>query len=126
MPEESEKDMIKISQYDNTIDSRDVIGRINELEGTKDAVEQKELCELRALATEAEGCSTEWCDGAILVRDFYFKRYAEELAYAICNLDRTDQTWPLNCIDWWSVAEDLLEDYADVTFRECVFFIRAV
>ena len=126
MTEESEKDMINISPYNNTIDSRDVIARIKELEVARDAVDGVELRELLALAAEAEDCCSEWRTGAILVHDFYFERYAEELAYAICNLDRTAQPWPLNCIDWRRAAEDLLEDYADVTFRECVFFIRAV
>jgi hypothetical protein len=67
--------------------------------------------ELRALEalTEDAGGTSDWDYGATLIRDSYFKEYAEELANAI----DSRQLWPACCIDWEEATE---QDYTRIEF----------
>lgn len=115
----------EITNYDDTIDSRDVIERIEELEDLdeRDEDEEEELRDLKALAKEAEG-SPDWEHGEQLIRDSYFKEYAEELAEDIGAVDR-DAKWPMNCIDWEQAARELKQDYFSVEFGGIDYWIRS-
>lgn len=70
----------EINNSDDVIDSRDVIARIEELEGmdSRDDDEAAELATLQSLASDGEGYS-DWKYGAQLVRDSYFEDHAREL-----------------------------------------------
>lgn len=133
----------EITKYDDVIDSRDVIARIEELEnerselvdaveeaGTNDAVvewdnsdEAHELATLRALADEAEGYSGDWKYGATLVRDSYFETYAQEFAEEIGAIPDNAQ-WPCTCIDWEQAARELQMDYTSVEFDGVTYWVR--
>ncbi len=67
-----------------------------------------------AMAEEAEGYC-EWKDGATLIRDSYFKEYAQELAEDTGAINK-DARWPTNCIDWEEAASELKQDYTEVDF----------
>ena len=87
-----------------------------------EASEFEELEALRKLVSEAEG-SPDWEYGEILIRDSYFKTYAQDLAED-CGLLSDSQTWPGRCIDWWKAAEELQMDYFSVDFAGVEYWIR--
>jgi hypothetical protein len=152
-----------ISNFDDVIDSRDVIARIEELEEMKqslvDAItelheernedsdeeavealkeieiferdleawdeseEGEELKILKALAEEGEG-SPDWEYGEVLIRDSYFKEYAQELAED-CDMIPSGIRWPCTCIDWEQAAEELQQDYFRIDFGGVDYWISS-
>lgn len=116
----------EISNTDDIIDSRDVIARIEALKSERDAAENSgeasELEALEALASKAEG-SPDWNYGVTLIRDSYFRDYAEQLADDIGAIDR-NANWPVNCIDWDEAAGQLKMDYFQVDFGGVTYWIR--
>ena len=107
-----------ISEYDDMIDVRDVIARVEHLEqlrqpgpidlGDDNETAQDdlfaELASLESLLSDLEGNGgdEEW-RGAwypiTLIRESYFETYARELAEDIGAIN-SEATWPNNCIDW--------------------------
>ena len=123
--------MTDVSNTDDIIDSRDVIARIEELEAEYDAEafeenldddEREELLSLKTLAEEAENCCS-WEDGATLISENYFTRYAEQYAEDIGAVG-TENQWPLQHIDWEAAASDLQSDYSSVDFDGITFWVR--
>ena len=138
----------EITKYDDIIDSRDVIARIEELEGerdsqadptgpedTADAIaarvaewdasdEGTELKALQALASEAEGYAADWQYGEALIRDSHFEEYAQQLADDICSTPTIAIQWPYTCIDWAQAARELQQDYTAVSFSGVTYWIR--
>ena len=116
----------EISNYDDIIDSRDVIARIEELDALTDAEittdEVNELTILRALAEQGEDVE-DWQHGATLIRDSYFEEYAEQLAEEL-DLIPADATWPATCIDWEQAARELRMDYTSVEFGGVTYWVR--
>lgn len=123
-----------ISNSDDVIDSRDVIERIAELEQQEspdegdehtplDDEERAELDSLRKLADEASGCAPDWQYGECLIRDSYFKDYAQQLADDLGAVD-LQAAWPCNCIDWDRAARELQRDYTGVDFDGVTYWIR--
>jgi predicted nuclease with TOPRIM domain len=133
------------------IDSRDVIKRLEELEAVKENMEEAqaalaedldneelqeetddaqqdyedikdELEALEALAEEASG-SPGWSYGETLIRESYFKEYAQELADDIGAID-SNVVWPVNCIDWEEAASQLSQDYTKVDYDGVTYLIR--
>ena len=153
------------TKYDDVIDSRDVIARIEELEeratdaarleelsdcvwrlsdepgnglsqdeqderaalqkhaGPLTPDEVEELSRLRALRDEASQYADDWEHGEVLIRDSYFKDYAQELAEE-CDMIPADAKWPLTCIDWDQAARELRMDYTSVDFDGVTYWIR--
>lgn len=117
-----------IDNTDDVIDSRDVIERISELRA---AAEGDELSvpgtlELAALLRLQSQCDAfdDWEHGLGLVRDSYFKTYAQELADDIGAVDRNAK-WPMNCIDWEQAARELQHDYTSVDFDGVTYRVRS-
>lgn len=159
--------MATIDKYQDVIDSRDIIERIEELQAERedlsnaideaskavdelpeDAIredrdaaaraldeansalatwdasdEADELRVLLALQDEAEG-SADWRHGEALIRDSYFKDYAQELAEDTGAIDR-NASWPNTCIDWDQAARELQMDYTSVEFDGVTYWIRS-
>jgi len=126
--------MTDITNMDDLIDSRDVIARIEEIEaeiedlvaeGKKpsDCDDIDELTALKSLAEDAEGYATDWSCGETLIRDSYFKEYAQELAEDIGAVD-SNTTWPNSCIDWDQAARELRMDYTGVDFGGVTYWVR--
>lgn len=82
----------------------------------------EELTALLKLQEEAEPYAADWTYGETLIRDSYFKQYAEELADDIGAIDR-NATWPLSCIDWDEAARQLQQDYTSVDFDGVTYWI---
>lgn len=108
----------------DVIDVRDIIARFEELEESGDC----ELSELRKLLAELEGTGgdEQWRGDwypVTLIRDSYFKSYAQDLAEDIGAIDR-DSKWPHNCIDWDHAARELQYDYTGVDVAGVTYYTR--
>ncbi len=119
----------EISNSDDIIDSRDVIARIEYLEGEVEGdnateEDQAELKALKALAEEGEQYAPDWTFGEGLIRNSYFTEYAEQLAEGIGTIDR-NASWPLSFIDWGAAAEALKQDYTSVDFDGVEYWMRS-
>jgi hypothetical protein len=93
------------------------------LEDWKEGEESSELFALRLLAEEAAGYAPDWKYGATLIRDSYFKKYAQEFASDCGLLDGT-ACWPATCIDWDEAARELQHDYTAVEFDGVTYWVR--
>jgi len=85
--------------------------------------EAAELKELLSLQDEAEDCG-DWKDGATLIKDSYFTEYAEQLADDLGYLNENPNRWPFNHIDWEAAAEELQQDYSQVSFFGDDYWVR--
>ena len=115
----------EIDNSQDMIDSRDVIARIEHLEGLdeRDESETDELKALLALQEEAEGYAPDWKYGAQLIRESCFTEYAQELAED-CGMIPKDNAWPCTCIDWEKAAGELRMDYTAVEFDGVTYLVR--
>lgn len=126
----------KVDNSIDILDSRDVMERIDELEGllidkltdveeSKVEVEEirRELDSLKKLQDGASTLSCGWDDGETLIRDSYFEDYAREFASDIGAVSK-DFSWPNNHIDWISAAEELKMDFVCVDFDGVDYWIR--
>ena len=124
-----------VDNWQDIIDSRDVIARIEELESEIEDAEsedspddelladlREELAPLQALASEGEGYY-DWQHGAILIRDSYFVEYARQLADD-CGMTRDSDKWPYTCIDWERAASELQQDYSCIDFDGVDYWVR--
>jgi antirestriction protein len=107
----------------DTIDSRDILARIDALENTTDPDDLAELTILESVAEESAGYAEDWIHGETLIRDSYFPTYARELADDIGALP-DDAAWPHTCIDWEKAARELQMDYTAVDFAGVTYWIR--
>ena len=144
-----------ISNTDNTIDSRDAIARIEELEQERanleseldnahddievgiaegtlkefdNSEEGQELTALKQLAEQAES-SPDWTYGETLINEDYFTQYIEELiddCYEIPKeFNSGEWPWRHMSIDYEAAAEEAKQDYMEVDFNGTTFLIRA-
>lgn len=128
-----------ISNFDDLINSRDVIERIETLSALRQAgpvdlgsdedneTDQDslfhELATLEALAAQGEAYAPDWEYGTGLIRDSYFETYAQELADDIGAVNK-DYGWPFTCIDWAQAARDLQQDYTSIDFDGVTYWVR--
>jgi hypothetical protein len=120
----------EISNYDDMIDSRDVIERIAELQlqaedgdALLDQDERIELAALVELAQQGEDAAADWLHGETLIRDSYFVEYAQQLAEDIGAIE-SEARWPAYCIDWEYAARELQMDYTPVEFDGVTYWVR--
>ena len=135
---------------DDVIDSRDVIARIEELEGElrdledaaddaaddsvrlaeitaeidawKTGEEGQELNALQALASEAADYADDWQHGATLISLDYWPTYAMEMVQDMRDLPRGIPSYIV--IDWKATADNLKADYTDVDFDGVTYLVR--
>ena len=117
-----------IDKYSDIIYLCDVIARVEELEDSTDAEEPEELKMLQDLLSElaGRGGGKQWRGDwypLTLIRDSYFKDYAQELADDIGAID-ANAKWPLSCIDWDQAVLELQMDYFSVEFDGVTFWSR--
>ncbi len=123
--------MCNINEYQDIMDSRDVMARIEELEELREGdlenfnetEEAEELKELLEFATYKGEYHPEWEHGVTLIRNSYFKDYAQELAEEIGAIDGSEN-WPCNCIDWEMAARELRIDYTSSEFGGITYWYR--
>lgn len=120
----------EVSNDDEIIDMRDVFARFEELrdQDERDEEEDAEFDSLSSLIGECKGnggdeqWQGDWYPGS-LIRDSYFRTYAEELADDIGAIDR-NASWPLSFIDWEAAADALKQDYTTVDFDGVEYWTR--
>lgn len=138
------------TNMDDIIDSRDVIARIDELEGElrdlEDAAddaaddsaraaeilaeihawrtgeEGQELAALQALAAEASQYADDWQHGATLVSLDYWPTYAMEMVRDMGDLPKNLPDYIV--IDWEATAGNLEVDYTEVDFGGVTYLVR--
>jgi len=125
--------MTTFSNSDDLIDVRDVIARFEELETQAesealDADDQTEFDSLKGFLDDLNGMGgdEQWRGDwypVSLIRDSYFKEYAQELADDIGAIDAS-ASWPCNCIDWDKAARELRMDYSSVEFDGVTYWTR--
>ena len=129
--------------YGSTIDSRDIIERIKELEAMKDSMQQdvdngktsgselalwlqgeeaEELNALIAFAEEASQYSSDWEYGETLIHEDYFVEYCMEMLKD-CGELPTNIPWYI-VIDEEATAENLKCDYAELEFDGQTYYMR--
>ncbi|MEQ6332992.1 hypothetical protein [Sphingobium sp. MK2] len=85
--------------------------------------EAEELKTLKAFRDELTDYCDDWSHGVTLIRDSYFKEYAEQLADDIGAING-DAKWPVNCIDWEKAARELQMDYTSGEFDGVTYWAR--
>jgi hypothetical protein len=88
-----------------------------------DIEEAAELASLRKLADQCAGYG-DWEHGEGLIRESYFKKYAQQLAEDCCEVP-ADLKWPYTCIDWDQAAQELMHDYTHVDFDGVTYLMRS-
>lgn len=130
--------MQETTSYDDIIDSRDVIARIDDLREESELLSDnasyddseisrddvtKELTALTDLAKQGEDYLEDWQYGVTLVRDSYFETYAQEFAEEL-DLIPANTAWPFTCIDWAQAARELQMDYTSVEYDGVTYWAR--
>jgi antirestriction protein len=110
------------------IDSRDIIARIEYLEGLdeEDPEREETADELKALLAfqeEAAGYCQDWNYGETLIRDTCFEDYARQLAEDVGAIP-DNLRWPCTCIDWERAARELRMDYTSAEFDGATYWFR--
>jgi len=134
---------ITISKYDDIIDIRDVIARVEHLRALRtpgpvdlgeddNAIAQDdlfaELTELESLLDDLRGnggdeqWEGDWYPGA-LIRDSHFRDHARDLAEDTGMLNESSR-WPYTCIDWDQAARELRMDYSSTEFNGTTYWYR--
>jgi len=127
----------QIDKFDDLIDVRDIIARVEELEEAvpqediDNLVESDDATELvgwRELLSDLVGTGGDekwrgdWYP-VTMIRDSYFRDYAQELAEDCGMLNDSDR-WPYTCIDWDRAARDLKMDYTGIDFDGVTYWVR--
>ena len=119
-----------VSNSDDLIDIRDVIEEFEELDDNenRDEDEQERWQELFDLLGDCigQGGDEQWRGDwypVTLIRDTYFRTYAEELADDIGAVAK-DAGWPSSFIDWEAAADALKQDYSIVTYGGVDYWTR--
>jgi hypothetical protein len=120
--------MSDIITTDDIIDVRDIIARVEDLESCPNEEEVAELATLTALLDELNGAGgdEQWRGDwypVTLIRDDYFRTYAQELAED-CGMIDANAVWPARCIDWAQAARELRMDYTSVTYAGVTYWTR--
>jgi len=134
---------VTISKYDDIIDIRDVIARVEHLRqlhtpgpvdlGEDDgAIDQDdlfaELADLEALLDDLSGnggdeqWNGDWYP-VTLIRDSHFRDYAQQFAEDVGAID-DNARWPCTCIDWDQAARELQMDYSATEFNGTTYWYR--
>ncbi len=120
----------KISNYDDIIDVRDIIARVEALEDNDlDPAEcAEEIATLRSLLDELKGnggdeqWQGDWYP-VTLIRGSHFKEYAQNFADEIGRINDNAE-WPYTYIDWDQAARELRMDYSSVEFGGVTYWYR--
>jgi len=123
------EDEMSIDNYEDVIDSRDVIERIAELEAMQadedcglDTDEESELTFLKAVAAEGSLAADDWVYGVTLVRDSYFTEYTQELVEECYGHDMKLPDFVE--VDWKATARNVQQDYTPVEFDGVTYWVR--
>lgn len=112
----------------DTIDSRDIISRYNEIVGIPEFLDEATL--LEKLIRQGE-TSSEWDDGIPMIHEDFFVEYTKDLiddCWDIArDINKFSSEWPYRHlkIDYVAAAEELMQDYTNIDFDGVTYYIRA-
>lgn len=135
-------------KFDDVIDSRDIIERLEELQGERDDLQSAvddaetddereaaqtalrewtddngdELAALEAVNAEGEDYAEDWTHGATMIRESYFTDYCEEMLEDIGELPRNLPSYIV--IDWDAIARNMRVDYSEIEFDGVTYLVR--
>ena len=113
-----------------TIDSFEVLDRIDELEAKREeqstsltSEEAAELVDLRKLDEQGKQVSRDWEYGSLMVRDDHFVNYVRDYAVEILGIPGVD--FPsFVVIDWEKTAENFKTDWNPIWFGNTLYYVR--
>jgi hypothetical protein len=120
----------EISKFDDTIDVRDIIERVEELEADQPIESDDDLAELNSLKSlladlSGNGGDHKW-EGdwypVTLIRDSYFEDYAQELVEDDLGVRNGIPSYIV--IDWKATARNIQQNYTSVEFEDVTFWHR--
>lgn len=138
--------MSTIDNRQDTLDSRDIIDRIAELEDTRDSLQEdyttsegedretskaaldafdsgeeaEELRILTALQDEARGYSPDWTHGSQLIRESFFEEAMDEMVSECYTLPDDMPYWMSLKLDY----DALKQDYTEIDFDGVTYYVR--
>ena len=144
----------QITSYDDTIDSRDVIERIDELVSefvfaTEDAEDSPDvygtICYTMSANDWQSGLNaddaeelynllqfehyanfvSDWRYGETFINDTYFTEYVKDLVEDCGYINPNTPDWITNAIDWDQVADAIRSDYTSYEFGGTTYWARA-
>lgn len=107
-------------QMNNLVDERESL--VEELDDW-DTDNGDELKVLEAVNEEGESATSDWSDGATMVRESYWSEYVKQLVDDLGDLPRNMPSYIV--IDWDATAENLEGDYTDVDFDGVTYKVRS-
>jgi hypothetical protein len=113
----------------NILDARDIAQAVKELTDLLDGEEDGPTstyplgCDERELLAALEEAESDIGSCDTLIRDSYFKEYAQDLAEDIGAI-QPDLSWPYNCIDWDQAADELQSDYTSIDIGGVTYWGR--
>lgn len=93
---------------------------------SKKAGLQDDIDELRDEQGEIEevrGACEDFNYGAPMIEVDDFEGYAQQYAVDVGSIEENGR-WPTNCIDWERAAEQLAQDFTEVTYRGTRYYVR--
>jgi hypothetical protein len=113
----------------NILDARDIAQAVKELtdlledQDDGDGAVYPKGCEERELLAALEEAESDIGHCETLIRDSYFKEYAQDFAEDIGAIQHT-LSWPHDCIDWDQAADELQSDYTSVDIGGVTYWAR--
>ena len=104
-------------------DKTDTVEIIERLDEAKADFDEDEQKELAELESLSEEIS-EWHCGAILVHENYWVDYCKELCEDIGDIPKNLPAYIEKNINWEGVADDLFADYGQYTYQGETYFAR--
>ena len=114
--------MSAITFYDDTIDSRDIETRLEELtfsDGERDESEDQELMFLTEIRDELKD-HPEWEYGLVLISESYFSTYVQEMLEDD-GIIPNGMPWYI-VVDWEQTADNIKCDYSTIDVKGYEFF----
>jgi hypothetical protein len=113
----------EITKYDDVIDSRDIIARIEELRALDPFTDDdlNELQSLEKLAAEGETLD-DWEHGLTLIRDSYFTDHTREMLEDCGYIPKDLPSWIE--IDFKATARNVQIDYTPLDFAGRTYWAR--
>jgi len=117
---------VSITEYDDIIDSRDLISAIERLREERDEApgefDHAELEAMESFAAEAFQYCEDWHYGAVLIRYSHFTDYVKELLVDCGDIPKNLPHYVR--IDWEATAREIRADYTSVTFGTTTYWVR--
>ena len=110
----------------DTIDGRDIIKRVAEIDDAVSEDDYSDIDELEALSSiiDQVGDCVNFENGESLIHEDYFTEYCQELCEDDGDIPKELPWYVENHIDWKGVARERKQDYVEVDFDGVSYFMK--